>query len=221
MVLLLGLAAWAVWSVALPNYRPSLRKGESYGIDVSHHQGPIDWKKVGKNGIAFAYVKATEGGDVVDPSFSQNVVAAHAAHLLVGGYHFFTLCRPGIYQARNFLQAVRGKPLDLPPMVDIEFGGNCKSRPSRVAIVRELRAFIDTVESASEFEVGTYVLHDVEERYQLKNDLSGPIWQRRLFRRPSWSGWWVWQASPFAHVDGIAGSVDLDVANVDLLSRVP
>jgi lysozyme len=60
---------WYGW---LPRYRPDLREGESYGVDVSSHQGTIDWDRVAADDIEFAYVKATEGGDLVDARFDRN-----------------------------------------------------------------------------------------------------------------------------------------------------
>src|SRR5437762_13610368 len=71
LVLLIAglLAAWFLW---LPRFRPALGAGERYGIDVSSHEGSVDWGKVAADGMSFAYIKATEGADFVDPSFERN-----------------------------------------------------------------------------------------------------------------------------------------------------
>lgn len=74
-----------------------------HGIDVSRHNGAIDWPRVADAGVAFAWIKASEGGDVRDPRFTENVTGASAAGLRVGAYHFFTFCRPAADQARQFL----------------------------------------------------------------------------------------------------------------------
>lgn len=95
-----GTAWWYVW---VPNWRPPLRAGERYGIDVSAHQGVIDWTRVAGDNISFVYVKATEGGDFTDSRFAQNWTGAHEAGLDRGVYHFFTLCTPGAAQAQHFL----------------------------------------------------------------------------------------------------------------------
>ena len=118
------------------------------GIDVSHHQGKIDWRRVAADDVAFAIIKATEGGTHVDTLFATNLREARAAGLAVGAYHFFTFCRPGADQARNFMAVVpSGEPL-LPPVVDIEFGGNCPQRPSPEQLNTELAAFLGPVETA-------------------------------------------------------------------------
>ena len=88
------------------------------GIDVSHHQGSIEWPRVAADDVAFAIIKATEGGDHIDTKFDENLRNARAAGLAVGAYHFFTFCRPGADQARNFIATVpHDQPL-LPPVVD-------------------------------------------------------------------------------------------------------
>src|SRR5262249_30419769 len=58
------------------------------GIDVSHHQGPIDWPQVAVAGVGFAYIKATEGKDLSDPMFRVHWRAADAAGIPRGAYHF-------------------------------------------------------------------------------------------------------------------------------------
>ena len=58
------------------------------GIDVSNWQGVIDWKAVKASGIAFAFIKATEGTDFVDPHFLANWQGAKAAGVVRGAYHF-------------------------------------------------------------------------------------------------------------------------------------
>jgi lysozyme len=54
-----------------PNF-PDIKTYSIRGIDVSHHQGPIDWTEVAKDRVDFVYIKATEGGDWVDTRFRQN-----------------------------------------------------------------------------------------------------------------------------------------------------
>ena len=60
----------------------------SEGVDISHWQGAIDWTKVAAAGKKFAYMKASESTDFVDPNYTTNRAQARAAGLLVGAYHF-------------------------------------------------------------------------------------------------------------------------------------
>ena len=60
-----------------------------HGIDVSNHQGRIDWNKVANDdNVQFVYIKATEGATYVSPTFEQNIREAREAGLKVGFYHF-------------------------------------------------------------------------------------------------------------------------------------
>jgi Glycosyl hydrolases family 25 len=65
------------------------------GVDVSNHQGEIDWSALAGSNVAFAYIKATEGGDFRDRRFQLNWDGAKRAGLARGAYHFFTQCRSG------------------------------------------------------------------------------------------------------------------------------
>ena len=58
------------------------------GLDVSHHQGDIDWMKVASAGYRYAYAKATEDVDFVDKQFAANRINAKRAGLIFGAYHF-------------------------------------------------------------------------------------------------------------------------------------
>lgn len=53
----------------VPNWRPPLRDGERFGVDVSAHQDDIDWGAVASDKVDFAYIKASEGGDFTDDRF--------------------------------------------------------------------------------------------------------------------------------------------------------
>lgn len=80
--------------------------GRIKGIDVSAHQGKIDWKKVKEAGYDFAFLKATEGGDWVDSTFAVNRKEAREAGLAVGFYHYFRPPRPVEDQIANFVKTV-------------------------------------------------------------------------------------------------------------------
>src|SRR5262245_281485 len=58
------------------------------GIDVYHGDGAVDWETVKKEGIQFAFVKATEGDHFLDKRFDTNMKGATDAGIFVGPYHF-------------------------------------------------------------------------------------------------------------------------------------
>jgi lysozyme len=87
-------------------------------IDVSHHNGAIDWPAVADAGIALAFVKATQGSRFVDPTFECNRTAAAAAGVLVVPYHFIDGTDPE--QQAEHLIDVAGLTCGAPAMIDWE-----------------------------------------------------------------------------------------------------
>ncbi len=73
-------------------------------IDVSHHNGAIDWPAVAAAGIVLAFIKATQGVGFVDPAFERNRSAAANAGVLAVPYHFLDAADPD-RQAEHFLAA--------------------------------------------------------------------------------------------------------------------
>ena len=191
-------------------FSPDRSKYPVRGIDVSHHQGQIDWRRVAADDVAFAVIKATEGGDHVDDAFSTNLREARAAGLAVGAYHFFTFCRPGADQAKNFISVVpHDQPL-LPPVVDIEFGGNCPQRPTPEQLRAELAAFLTPVEAAFGKPAIVYLTDEAEQVYAGRI-AARPLWLRSLLQEPDRDDWVYWQYHNKGRVDGINGDVDLNV----------
>ena len=94
------------------------------GIDVSHHQGKINWKEVAKDKqIKFVYIKATQGISVKDKNYEQNIKAARRQGLRCGSYHYLSCLTSIRSQFRNFQKTMRGHKQDLIPMIDVEREG--------------------------------------------------------------------------------------------------
>ncbi len=184
------------------------------GIDVSHHQGAIEWSAVGARRIDFAFIKATEGGDHVDSRFAENWRGAASAGIARGAYHFFTLCRAGSEQARNFISIVPRENGALPPVVDLEYEGNCRNRPAEFVVLDEIKAFLDAVERRYGVRPILYVTREFYDRH-LRGALPGyRIWLRAVYERPvlpDGRAWDFWQYSSRGRVAGIDGRVDLNV----------
>lgn len=90
------------------------------GIDVSAHNGNIDFAKARAVGTEFVFVKATEGATFRDSAMNSNLRKAHEAGLKTGVYHFFRFDVDGVKQAHNLLKAIAGRPLSLPLVIDVE-----------------------------------------------------------------------------------------------------
>lgn len=211
-----GLAASAVLVAALAwlwflHWQPDRARYPLRGIDVSHHQGAIDWPAVAGDDVAFAYLKASEGGDHRDRRFDRNRRDARAAGLAVGAYHFFTWCKPGEEQARNFIAAAPPEADALPPALDLEFGGNCGRSPDGMGLRRELDAYLALVEAAYGRPALLYVTPEFLAAH--RHDLpTRALWRRVIVRVPDASArWTLWQYHNRGRVQGIDGPVDLNV----------
>lgn len=194
------------------NY-PSRREFPVRGIDASRYQGVIDWEAVAAAGMRFAFIKATEGGDLRDPRFADNWREAAEADVVRGAYHFFTFCTPGALQAANFIATVPVEANVLPPAVDVEFAGNCRSWESIEAIRGELAVMLDELERAYTVKPIVYFTRESYERL-LDGYVTGhPTWARSLFGRPRgrYGTWTFWQYAHNGRVPGIEGLVDLNV----------
>ena len=212
-----SLAAIAISSAAAARpsgWRPSERHYPYQGIDVSHHQGHIAWAKLPRQGVDFAYIKATEGADHVDRRFRLNWRAAGSAGIQRGAYHFFRLCGSGRAQAMHFVRTVPFDSAALPPAVDLEFPGNCRARPSRAKVHRELRNFLNIVEASYGKRAVLYLTRRFDRHYQISAAFERPLWLRSLHTEPSFGArpWAIWQVSNVRRLHGVNGHVDWNVA---------
>ncbi|MGN0214037.1 MAG: glycoside hydrolase family 25 protein [Muribaculaceae bacterium] len=114
-------------------------KATIHGIDISRHNGKIDWEKVKKNHpeIKFVYIKATEGATWVDSNYKQNFKNARKKGLKVGSYHFFNYRVSAREQFNNFIATININNQDLIPMVDFEKYGSEKNARNAVASLKE------------------------------------------------------------------------------------
>ena len=195
------------------NY-PSRERFPVWGIDVSHHQGAIDWPKVRDSGVVFAFIKASEGADLRDSRFAENWSVSDEAGIVRGPYHFFTFCTDGIPQAENFLAALPDSELSLPPVVDVEFAGNCVNWSTVDRIRAELSAFLKRVERSTSRRPILYLTYDSFHRVADGYFRRYEIWIRNVLWEPSLGqpmAWTFWQYTDAGRISGIEGPVDLNV----------
>lgn len=180
---------------------------ELVGIDVSSHNGKINFERVSRAGIDFIIIKASEGAAFRDSRFASNYDSAKDNGLAVGAYHFFRFDVDGTLQARNFVETIGDRDFDLPLVIDVEEHGN----PYvflRSKVVRQLRDMVDEL-TALEYRVMIYTNKDGYYKFIKDNFDDYPLWLCSLNRRPELD-WTIWQYSHWGVVDGIQGDVDLN-----------
>ena len=115
---------------------------EVHGIDLSHYQSKISWDSVAVQGIAFAFVKATEGRQHLDKKYCENWQEMKRVGIKRGAYHFFRPTIPADEQARNFMNVVDMQYGDLPPVLDVEVDENL----SREEVVKGIKDWLYLIE---------------------------------------------------------------------------
>ncbi|MGC1487958.1 MAG: GH25 family lysozyme [Albidovulum sp.] len=188
-----------------------------HGIDVSRWQGDINWPVVSRASIAFAYLKATEGGDHIDPRFKDHWRGARRAGLPRGAYHFFYFCTPAAQQARWYIRNVPREAGSLPPVLDIEWNHTsrtCRTRPDAKTVRAEIRTFQRIV--AAHYGQRPVIYTTVD--FWQANDLAllggEEFWLRSVAGHPSkvfpGARWSFWQYTGTGVVPGIGTSVDIN-----------
>jgi lysozyme len=197
----------------------SPRKLAVHGVDVSRWQGEIDWETLRSQGANFVYIKATDGGDHLDPMFKKNWRRAKEAGMKRGAYHFFYWCRTAGEQADWFIRNVPREANALPPVIDVEWNGesSCKQRISRARVLEKMQVFMDKLERHYGQRPIIYTAPDFY-RDNLKGELLDyPFWLRSVAAHPSkvYPGrkWLFWQYSGSGLSEGVDGKIDLNVFN--------
>lgn len=193
----------------------------SHGIDVSHHQGEIDWDEFMKKmdtTISFVYCKVTEGTDFVDSEWKRNHSFLAEHKMKHGGYHFFTPDVSARHQALHFLAHYSSQKHEMPPVLDAEVEGK-----SDHTLIEGMREWLKIVE------LKTGVRPVIYTSYSMYRDIMKGKFPEHEF--------WIasynpddsrvqdpeiihWQYSDHGDVPGINGLVDLNFSKKSFRPKV-
>lgn len=200
--------------------RKSPKPFEVHGVDVSRWQGNIDWAELRTRGANFAYIKATDGGDHLDPAFMRNWNGAAEAGIPRGAYHFFYWCRVASEQAEWFIRNVPKVKGALPPVLDVEWNGDsktCRKRPSQKVVLAKMKVFMDMVERHYGQKPVIYTAPDFYEDNLKGQFKDHSFWLRSVAVHPSevYPGrdFAFWQYSGTGLAAGHETQIDLNVFN--------
>ena len=183
-------------------------------VDISHHNGNVNFVKVKDAGIIGVIQKATQGQGNVDPTYKTNKSKATDAGLLWGAYHFAT-GSDGLKQADNFLSVVGNDPKTL---LVLDFEPNLTG-PSMS--LEEARAFVTDVNEQTGRYPGFYSGHFIK---QLLGANADPVlancwfWLAQYGKTavvpPNWPTWTMWQ-----YTDGVIGPEPHTVSGIGRCDR--
>lgn len=185
------------------------------GIDISHHQGHIDWSllsrsKIQKDPVSFVFIKATEGLDFLDENFNDNFYQAREYGFLRSAYHYFKPQVSGKEQARFYLKQVHLEVGDLPPILDIEETGDL----SETELQKEALDWLKTVEKQYQVPPILYTNYKFKIKYLNTPDFQKyPYWIAHYYvKSVTYKGpWKFWQHTDQGKIDGIKGNVDFNI----------
>ncbi|WP_151717760.1 glycoside hydrolase family 25 protein [Gemmobacter serpentinus] len=200
-----------------PATATAARRYAVHGIDVARFQQSVHWPSARASGVNFAFIKATEGGDMVDPMFASHWRGAHAAGVRRGAYHFFYHCRAPEEQARWFFKHVPRRSGDLPPVIDMEWtptSPTCTIRRSPEVIRADAEVLIRMFTQHYGTAPVLYTTVDFYEDNQMWKLGGTDFWLRSVAAHPSdrYPGqhWAFWQYTSTGLIPGIEGKVDIN-----------
>lgn len=197
------------------------------GIDVSKHQGPIDWQKVAADGVEFAFIRVAlrgyETGKLVeDQYFEQNITGALSAGIKVGVYVYSQAVNEAevLEEAEMVLNKIAPYKVECPVVYDVEMVSGAAGRMNNLSVEERTnltKLFCETIQNAG---YKPMIYHNMEMgalRIQLEALEDYDKWfayYNKNFYYPY--DYKVWQYSDKGTVNGIQGDVDLNISFVPL-----
>jgi GH25 family lysozyme M1 (1,4-beta-N-acetylmuramidase) len=179
-----------------------------FGIDISHHNGEINWDelKKSKHPIKYVFIKATEGKKLVDKRFHYNWKNAKGNGYLVGAYHFYSTNVSSEIQFNHFSSTVELEKGDLLPVLDVEK----ESSFGKKNLVKGIRNWINLCEIKYGVKPIIYTGRKFYEQF-LKDEFSDcPLWIASYSHEKSIYGieWHLHQFTEKVIVKGVPEKVD-------------
>jgi lysozyme len=192
---------------------------EIQGIDISHHQGNIDWERL-RNAmidreapVRFIIIKATEGSDLIDENFKKNFYQAREYGFVRGAYHFYSTKSAARTQAQHFLDNVKLEVGDLPPVLDVEHKPQDKTTEE---FQQDVLTWLHIIEDRYHVKPILYTYHKFKEQYLSDQRFDDyPYWIAHYYvTKMEYRGpWKFWQHTDVGKLPGIKGYVDFNIYN--------
>jgi lysozyme len=192
---------------------------EIHGIDISHHQGTIDWQTLKDEGtidkfpVRFVMIKATEGASQVDENFIDNFYQAREFGFTRGAYHFYSVHSSAKAQAEFFIKNVKLENGDLPPVLDVE---HKPKNQTDEQFKESVQLWLNMVESHYGVKPIIYTYYKFKTRYLNDSIFDAyPYWIAHYYvEKVEYKGRWkFWQHTDVGRLPGIKGYVDFNIYN--------
>ena len=192
---------------------------EIHGIDISHHQGEIDWQTLKDEGmidkfpVRFIMIKATEGATKIDENFIDNFYQAREYGFTRGAYHFYSVHSPAKAQAEFFIKNVKLESGDLPPVLDVE---HKPKNQTDEEFQQSIQLWLNMVEFHYGVKPIIYTYYKFKMKYLNDSVFDDyPYWIAHYYvEKVEYQGAWkFWQHTDVGKLPGIKGNVDFNIYN--------
>lgn len=185
------------------------------GVDVSHHNGNINWSSIKNEGITFAFIKSTEGISHKDRNYRENYKLAKDSEVNVGTYHFYTFGLDGVSQAQHFIRHSIIESKDLVPAIDVEHSQVNRYSNDKDYIQNVISELIKLENELYNYYGVRPLIYTNKDCYKLYIESYFPenlIWMSDLHNEPNTKSndWIIWQFSHTGNIAGINGDIDLN-----------
>lgn len=194
--------------------------GSKFGIDISRHNGSIDWNAVKSSGVDYVIIRcgyrgSSSGALITDQNFQSNIKGATAAGLKVGIYVFSQAINEveAVKEASLAVSLAKGYKLTYPIFIDTESSGGRADKIDVATRTAVVNAFCQTVQSAG-YQAGIYASKSwFETKLSMGSVGNYRIWLAQYAAAPTYSGRYdMWQYSSKGTISGINGKVDLNLS---------
>jgi len=198
----------------------SLNTGTVMGIDISKHNGNIDWNAVKNSGVQYVILRCGYRGSasgvlVEDQKFKRNIQGATAAGLKVGIYFFSQAVNEveAVEEASMTLSLIKKYRITYPVYIDVESANGRADGISKAARTSVINAFCQTIRNSG-YTPGLYANKNWLTEKINTGALGGcKIWLAQYVAAPTYGGRYeMWQYSSRGSIAGIKGNVDLNVS---------
>ena len=198
----------------------SLNTGTVMGIDISKHNGNIDWNAVKNSGVQYVILRCGYRGSasgvlVEDQKFKKNIQGATAAGLKVGIYFFSQAVNEveAVEEASMTLSLIKNYRITYPVYIDVESANGRADGISKAARTSVINAFCQTIRNSG-YTPGLYANKNWLTEKINTGALGGcKIWLAQYVAAPTYGGRYeMWQYSSRGSIAGIKGNVDLNVS---------
>lgn len=188
------------------------------GIDVSKHNGAVNWAQVAASGIKFTFIKVGSTNSGIDPQFAANITGAQAAGLKTGVYIYSYATTPeqAVNEANLVLQWIEPYTINYPVVFDIE--DKCQKNLSNQQLIDIINAFCTTIDAQGYYPM----VYTNKNMFSQRMDNAG--WDRWVAQYADSldtnNNVCFWQYSCTGRVNGIGGNVDLNYQYKDYSSLI-